>query len=116
MPAINYTLPEFCFLDANSHEGNQLEHRTVLQHIRSYTILEVIALEDVAISNFTTATYDFEYKNSFGITEKHKFVLHFSLAEEYQLQEIFQKSAKWYCDYLTWEDNNIIDESKSTLQ
>ncbi len=110
----DYTLPEFCFLDANSHLGNLLEGRTVLQHIRSYTILEVVALSEVLISNFTMPTYEFEYKNFAGVIEKHLFVLHFSLAHEEPLPvndtltEIFEKCAKWYCNYLQWEDNNIL--------
>ena len=111
----DYKLPEFVFLDANSHQGNPLEDRTVLQHIRSYTILEVIALDEVMLSSFKTPTYQFEYVNFMGVKEKHLLVVHFSLAWEAPLPvnetltEIFEKCAKWYCDYLTWEDKNILD-------
>ncbi len=114
----DYTLPEFCFLDSQSQEGNLLEGRTVLQHVRSYTIIEVVALDEVLSSDFSKSkTYAFEYKNHFGIVEKHLFVLHFSLSgdDDYILQDIFKKCEKWYCDYLTWEDRNIKSEATSNL-
>lgn len=106
----NYTLPEFVFLDAQSHEGNLLENRTVIQHIRSYSIIEIIALDEVLIAQFDTKQEDFTYINSFGIEEKHKAVLHFSLAEDFELDEVFEKTINWYREYLTWEDQNIMND------
>ena len=110
MKMINYTLPEWVILDGESHQGSQLEARTVIQHIRSYTILEVVAMEDVIESNITGKTFKFEYKNQFNLKEELLFAVHFTLAEEDELPEIFQKAKKWYCDYLTWEDRNIVDD------
>lgn len=120
MKITNYTLPEFVFLDGNSHEGNSLEDRTVLQHIRSYTILEVVDLDETIQFSFTQPTYEFEHTNRFGIIEKHMFVLHLSLAAEEgmpvndTLTEIFEKCMKWYKDYLAWEDRNIDSDHKAT--
>jgi len=109
----NLTLPEWAFLDATSHEGNLLEGRTVIQHIRSYTILEALALEDVKAFDLKTKPYNFDYKNSFGIIEKHIMLIHFSLASESELDEIAAKAITWYCNYLAWEDANIETDSTS---
>ena len=112
MKLINYDLPEFVFLDGNSHLGDSLEYRTVLQHIRSYTVLEVVAIDEFKMFDFgDSKKYKFEYINRFGITEKHMFVLHFSMLadDEYILKDVFEKCKKWYCDYLDWEDKGIVE-------
>jgi hypothetical protein len=115
---INYTLPEFGFIDSISHQGNLLEGRTVVQHIRSYTIVEVIAMDEVSLADFTTPTYAFMYNNPWGVTERHLLVLHFSLAWEAPmpvndtLLEIFEKIATWYSNYLQWEDHNITTDEE----
>lgn len=121
MELINYTLPEFCFLDANSHEGNALEDRTVIQHIRTYTIMEVVALDEIEHYNFNTPMHEFTYRNSLGITEQHMLFVHFSLVWEMgmplndELKEVFEKTVQWYCDYLTWEDQNISDDESAKI-
>lgn len=117
-----YVLPEFVFLDGNSHEGDKLEGRTVMQHVRSATILEVIDLSELLAHSFTQPTYEFEYLNVAGLTEKHMFVVHFSLMidspftevmpDNKVMDEIFEACKKWYCDYLAWEDRNIGNNSK----
>lgn len=117
---INYTLPEFVFLDGNGHEGNSLEGRTVLQHILSATIMEVVDLSELKIHSFQKPTFEFDYTNKAGIVEKHILVLHFSVffdigaGSHDELENIFKLSAKWYCDYLAWEDGNIINDDKAT--
>ncbi|NJK95089.1 MAG: hypothetical protein HC905_09425 [Bacteroidales bacterium] len=115
MNKLNFTLPEFCFLDGNSHLGNTLEGRTVIQHIRSYTVIEAIALEDVKELHLNCQTFEFDYKNRFGTSEKHIFALHFTMDEKENIPEVFEKCRKWYCDYMTWEDSNIMEDSQSKL-
>lgn len=116
---INFTLPEFVFLDASGHDGGfqELEGRTVIQHVRSYSVFEVLALNEVMMHNLKTATYEFTYKNKFGITEKHLLALHFTAGikddDTETLKEIFQKTAQWYCKYLDWEDDNINEDINS---
>src|SRR4051812_21689628 len=116
---IDYTLPEFVFLDANCHTGNALDGRTVMQHVRSATILEVVALDELLAHSFTQPTYEFEYENKVGIIERHMFVVHFSLMvelgepDEGGMHQVFQTCEKWYCDYLAWEDGNIDKDDKS---
>lgn len=115
---INFALPEFLFLEGHTHEGETLQGRTVIQHIRSYTIMEALALDEVgqlALKD-TTKTFEFEYTNAFNITERHLLALHFTLSDEEdndQLNIIFQKTARWYTDYLRWEDQNIANEARS---
>lgn len=113
MKTINYTLPEFAFLDGNSHEGDTLEGRTVIQHLLTHTVMEVVDLSELKVYSFSKPTFEFEYVNKFAVVEKHMLVLHFSVFHDIgeidneQLKDIFEKSAIWYCDYLAWEDSNI---------
>lgn len=119
-----YILPEYVFIDGNSHEGDKLEGRTVMQHIRSATILEVFDLSEIKAHAFRRPTYEFEYTNRFGIIEKHLFVAHFSLMwdspysevdpDHVAMEDILKSCARWYCDYLTWEDKNIEGEGRAT--
>jgi len=118
MKITNYTLPEFVFIDGNSHQGDSLEGRTVIVHIRSYTIIEVIALDEVVIADFSgSRTYKFSYLNKFGITEKHMFAVHYksSHVSDLDLNNIFMKTAEWYTNYLRWEDGNIETDGISKL-
>lgn len=113
MQLIHYTLPEWVFFDGHSHQGNSLENRTVIMHIRTGTIIEVVALDEVLQSHFVNPTYQFTYKNLSNIIEHHQLIVHHSLIWESplpansQLQEIFSKAKEWYCNYLTWEDSNL---------
>ena len=112
----NLNLPEWAFLEATSHLGNTLEGRDILQHIRSYTMLEIFPTDvmevhlgkDVKVRSFT-------YTNIAGQEEKHLMAVHFSLAEFAELDEILEKAVKFYCDYLTWEDKNIENELNSKI-
>ena len=113
MKYTNYTLPEWVFLDANSHEGNALEGRTVIRHIRSYTILEAVALDEVAASSFPGPKHEFAYTGPAGVTERHLLVLHFSLAAEHEQPAIFEAAADWYRAYLRWEDRGILNEARA---
>jgi len=113
-----YSLPEFVFLDGNSHQGDSLEGRTVIQHIRTYTIIEVIAVDEVGLLGLkdNTKTFEFEYINAFDTVERHVFALHFSLADDDEiLSQVFEKAAQWYCDYLRWEDEIIASDNKEIL-
>lgn len=113
MNMVNYNLPEWVILDGESHQGNTLKGRTVIQHIRTCTVLEVVPMDDVAQSNFETQTFEFWYKNQFGLKEQFLLAVHFTLAAEHELPDIFKKAQKWYCDYLDWEDRNIVDDSRA---
>jgi hypothetical protein len=108
MKKINYSLPEFVHLDGIDHNGDSLKGRTVIQHIRSYTVLEVVALDEVAMCDFgKNKKHIFTYTNAYGVREEFMFVLHFTFSEEDELPEIFRKCEKWYKKVLAWEDKGI---------
>lgn len=108
------TLPEWAFLEGSSHLGNTLEGRDILQHMRSYTIIEAISLDVVEIElKPEVKTRKFTYKNRYGIVENHLFAVHFSLAEFGELDEILDKAVQFYCKYLDWEDRNIVSNTTS---
>lgn len=101
------TLPEWAFLDAHSHLGDKLEGRTVILHIRSMTVVEILDADRSLLNEDTL-------KVSFANTttgEKLIAALHFSTTVESRdlLIDILKGCATWYCDYCDWEDNNIFD-------
>jgi len=79
MKTINYILPEFAFLDGNSHEGDSLEDRTILIHNLTHTVMEVVDLSKFKMHSFRKPSFEFEYINRFAVVEKHMLVLHFSV-------------------------------------
>ncbi|MCD8176727.1 MAG: hypothetical protein LUE98_04605 [Tannerellaceae bacterium] len=46
MKMIDLTLPEWLFLDGNTHEGRTLGNRTVILHVRSATVIEIFDREN----------------------------------------------------------------------
>ena len=113
MKKIDFTLPEFVIFDGNSPEGNALENRTVIQHVRSYTVLEAFMPNEFKRLHLNCPTHEFTYTNKFGIDELHVFALHFSFADESEWPSIFEKCAKWYAGYIAWEDKNIQEDITS---
>lgn len=116
---IDYTLPEFVFLDGNSHEGDSLADRTVIQHTHTCTIMEVVALDEIKASSFHKPTFRFEYRDDSGVVERHMLVLHFSMIHDSNvppsdaLLTVFRMASDWYCDYLKWEDRDIDTSEKA---
>jgi hypothetical protein len=111
---LNLTLPEWVFLDGNSPTGDILEGRTVLQHIQSFTILEMIALDaDATILNPTVKVKEFTYSNIFGEDERHLVLVHFSLIDDSELDDILDKAIEFYKHFMDWEDNSLIIEETS---
>ena len=113
MDFLDFTLPEFAFLDGSDHEpANITATRNIIQHNPTHTVLEVLDMQEPVEFklNDTVKTFDFIYHNTFGEKENHKLAVHFTMADDMQLKEVFLKAAKWYSDYLTWEDGNIENE------
>lgn len=114
---INLTLPEWTWLSGGEHEknGDPLEGRTVIYHVRSASVIEMFEANAYRPAE-GVRTYNFNYRNIYGVVENHIAVLHYSAAcdDPDILDEILQKASKWYCNYMEWEDRNIIaDESSS---
>lgn len=110
----NLTLPEWAFLDAKNHTGNALEGRDVLLHVRTHTIMEIFALDETTLELFPDVKKrDFTYRDSLDIPEKYCMAVHYSLTEFAELDDVLDKAVQFYCDYLTWEDINIIESHTS---
>ncbi len=108
------TLPEWAFLEATSHLGNELKGRTILQHMRSYTMVEIIDTDEVEVQlKPEVKSRKFVHRNKFGVDENLLIAVHFTLAEFEDLDEVLDKAIAFYCEYSNWEDGNIIDEDKS---
>lgn len=108
---VNLSLPEWAWLSGGDHErgGDQLEERTVVYHVRSATVIEFFEAENF-IPNGNVRSYTFNFTNSFREKERHIAVIHYSAAcdDPDTLDKILKAAAEWYCDYLTWEDRNIM--------
>ena len=110
----NLTLPEWVFLDGNSHLGDTLEERTLLQHIQSYTILELFLLdENTLILRPEMKTKEFTYNNIFNETERYLIAVHFSLAATIELDWIMDRAIEFYKLFLDWDDTSLIIEETS---
>lgn len=111
---LNTTLPEWVFLDGNSHLGNSLEDRILLQHIQSYTILEFfLELDEPIVLNEAMKTKKFTHKNIFGETENHIIAIHFSLATTMELNWIMDRAIEFYKLFMDWQDASLIIEETS---
>lgn len=111
---LNLTLPEWVFLDGNSPAGDALEGRTLLEHIQSFTILEMIALDDdTIVRNPTVKVKEFNYSNIFGENERHLVLVHFSLIDDSDLDDILDKAIDFYKIFMDWQDNSLIIEETS---
>lgn len=115
MKKVDLTLPAFAFLDAHTSDKDGLEGRNVILHIRSASVIEIFDREDVLL-NEDVLTYKFSYTNSLGVKEPMVAALHYCATldenadREMIKEKIIKPAAIWYCDYLIWEDNNIINE------
>lgn len=108
------TLPEFAFIEGSWHEkdGDPLQGRIVILHVRSAAVIEIFDREDVVL-NDNVLTYKFSYTNNFGIKEPMVAALHYCATLDVKAdsafikEEIMKPAAQWYCDYCGWEDKNI---------
>jgi hypothetical protein len=114
---VNFSLPEFVFLDANCHTGNALENRAVFQHIRSYTVLEAFYEKDFIELHLNPEVkcVKFSFVNGFGIEETHILAVHFTFADDDEIPEILEKCRDWFIDYMRWEDRNIKEDAQAKI-
>ena len=56
---------------------------------------------------------EFSYSNVFGDTEKHLIALHFSLADDDEIDKIMDKAIEFYREFMDWEDKSLIIEETS---
>lgn len=111
---LNATLPEWVFLDGISHLGDTLENRVLLQHIQSYTIMEMLLVTGEEFSiNPALKTKEFNYTNILSKNEQHLLVVHFSLATPVELEWILERAIEFYKHFMDWEDTSLIIEETS---
>jgi len=111
---LNLTLPEWVFLVGNSHLGDTLENRIVLQHIPSYTIMEIIELgENVIEVNSPVKIKEFTFTNIYGEKEKHLLVVFSSQFDDFELDAILNNAIEFYKLFMNWEDTSLIIEETS---
>lgn len=117
MDCIELTLPEFAFVEGYKPD-DELHGRIVILHVRSASVIEIFERDDVILNN-EVFTHKFKYTNKLGVGEKMIAALHYcatlDIIKDQKLikDEILKPAAMWYCDYCNWEDNNIIEGTKS---
>ena len=112
---IESKLPEFAVLDGSCHEGNTLEGRDVVIHIRSASVLEFSEYDDAILKKETLyAEFDFENQYNFGIIEHKMCVLHYCATldrikdEKMILNKIILPAIEWYKQYMRWKEENLM--------
>lgn len=105
-------LPEWAFLDADNHTGNQLKGRDVLLHVRSNTMFEIFPKNKVKL-NPDIPNRTFKVNNIFGIDEEFIIAIHYTLSDD--VQDLFSKAIQFYAEWMNWNDRNMIQEDKTKL-
>ena len=118
MKIVDLKLPEWAFLDAHSHLGDELGSRTIILHIRSASVIEIFNKNiDNPILEKKIITY--EFSNYIG--ESLVAALHYCATldgekdREMILEKILIPCSKFFSDYTKWEDTNILNEETSKL-
>lgn len=110
---INVTLPAFAFVESSGHDGDVLQGRNVIVHIRTASIVEIFEEENFFPAE-GTITFRFVNTNTFGVKEYLIAALHYSATLDIAtdkkeiIDRVMIPAAKWFCDYCDWEDKNII--------
>ena len=110
------TLPEWAFLDAHSHLGDELKGRTVILHVRSATVIEIFDRDNDKY-NLKEGVLALKFNNEFIGKERLIAIVHCSATlsvgsdAEYIRENILKPCAMWYCDCCDWEDDNIINDA-----
>lgn len=111
---VDLSLPAFAFVEGWG-DDDSLQGRTVIVHCPTGTILEAIPTTDILGLNSDVLSLRFNYTDITGLKETYVMLLHTSptfdkTADAGTIKELMKEAAKWFTDYLSWEDNNIINE------
>jgi hypothetical protein len=107
---VNYNLHEWNFLNGNSHECDYLQGRTILLHLPSFTILEVIQANKINDISDEIPIFQFQITNKFGHLESLQFYVHCTISND--LSRILWGSAIWYSNYLKGEESTELNKEK----
>lgn len=107
-------LPEFAFVEGWG-DHNILKGRNVVLHTRTASVIEMLPEENALALRADVLTYKFDYINAYGIVEHFIAVLHYCATLDKELdgelirKKILAPAASWFCEYMEWEDKNIIN-------
>ncbi|HRP90392.1 MAG TPA: hypothetical protein PKX92_10165 [Edaphocola sp.] len=102
-----FPLPEFVLLDGENHLGEQLLERTVVLHIPTATLLEVVSVEPSEVATYKELKhFPFVFTNIDGDDEHHLLILQ-KTGSEKDLEDVFSKAAQWYGNYCNWLDEEV---------
>lgn len=108
---IDLNLPEWAWLSGGDHElnGDPIKGRNIVLHVRSASVIEFFERDNFIPASDEICTYNFDYNNDVGLTEQFTAAMHYSATVDdiEAKNDILRAASEWYCDYLTWEDNNI---------
>lgn len=118
MKKVEFSLPEWAFLEAECHLGNPLGERTVILHVRSASVIEIFDAERDDVHLYPDTAH-VEYTLYTG--ERILVALHYcstlDKGKDRKLieSEILMPCARFYNEYCRWEDRNIIDDAAAKL-
>lgn len=108
---IDLNLPEWAWLSGGDHEinGDPIKGRNIVLHVRSASVIEFFERDNFVPASDEICTYNFDYNNDVGLTEYFIAAMHYSATVDdiEAKNDILRAASEWYCNYLTWEDNNI---------
>ena len=93
-------------------DDDSLQGRTVIVHCPTGTILEAIPTTDILGLNSDVLSLRFNYTGMTGLKEAYVMLLHTSptfdkTADAGTIKELMKEAARWFTNYLQWEDKNI---------
>lgn len=107
-------LPEFAFVEGwGNHDI--LNGRNVVLQTRTASVIEMLPEENALALRADVLTYKFDYVNAYGMVEHFIAVLHYCATLDKDLdgemirKKVLAPAASWFCEYMEWEDKNIIN-------
>ena len=106
------SLPEFAFLDDDASDSPVLRGRTVILHVRSASVMEVLERDTARIKD-GVLSYEFTNVTAHGVRQEYVLALHYCATLDAErdrgaiIRHIMKPAAKWYGDYCDWEDARI---------
>ena len=110
---VQLDLPAFAFVEGSWHEegGDPLKCRTVILHVRSASVIEVLPRESFLGGEPNVLRYNFTYFNERTfVGEDYVMLLHYSTTldkdvdRQMIIDNVMKPASKWFCDYCDWED------------
>ena len=110
---IQLDLPAFAFVEGSWHEdgGDPLQGRTVILHVRSASVVEVLPKESFFGGEPNVLRYDFTHFNEqMWIGEDYVMLLHYSatldkvIDKQMLIDKVMKPASAWFCAYCDWED------------